>query len=104
MTSDEPAVEESQSIIQYKLTNNTDKTYYFNVDNFRRLNYELISIKHGYVKIYSENNIYQKPKLSIPSMGLTKKDREMEYLKYNTYYNMTDRNFTIHAGETLYFE
>lgn len=107
MKMDTAAVEESRTILVYKLTNNSNKTYYFNLedhnDDFR---YKYIKIDKAFVAIYDSYGEYQKPHTASPSAGFEEKDLYAEYLNYNYRGRLhdTNQNFIIHPHETLYFE
>ncbi|MDI1256694.1 MAG: hypothetical protein PSV16_11395 [Flavobacterium sp.] len=104
MKMDTIAVQESRTIIVYKLTNNSDKNYYFNFDgsdfkdHYIKINKALLSISDSAGK-------NQKPHLSFPSGGSTDEFLYLDYLNYN-YMRLShdSKNFILHARETLYFE
>ena len=104
---DTVAVEESRTILVYKLTNNSNKTYYFNLDDHDDdFKYKFIKIKEGHIAIYDSNGKYQKPHLSSPSGGNEERMLYIEYLNnsFNGLTHSNSNNFIIHPGETLYFE
>ncbi len=107
MKMDTVAIEESRTLLMYKLTNNTNKTYYFNLDDFDDdFKYKFIKIKEGHISIYDDNGTYQKPRISSPS---DENKSEMLYIEYlnksdNSLEHDNSNNFFIHPGESLYFE
>lgn len=103
--------ESSKTILVYKLTNNTNKTYYFNIDSYENnLMYEYIKVDNAFLGIYNSNGEYQKPKVGIPTKGADEAYYYKEFLDYSSYLDYThgvgeeNRNFIIHPNETLYFE
>jgi hypothetical protein len=107
MKMDTIAVEESRTIVVYKLTNNSNKTYYFNLEDYNDdFRYKYIKINKAHIAIYDSNGKYQKPHTSSPSGGFEEKRLYSEYLDYNYRGRLhdTNQNFIIHPHETLYFE
>lgn len=109
----ELAPQKSRTILLYKLTNHSNKSYYFNIDSYHNdLKYDFKMIDKAYVRIMNTKNEYQKPHVSIPSKDGFPTDEDMykQYLNYNRYsannYGLErlHSNFVIHPNETLYFE
>lgn len=105
ITSDDEAPENSRTIIVYKLTNNSNTTYYFNVDAYEdRLKKNFIKMNNALVGISGENKDYVEVKISRPSLDFEPKYLVDDYLKYDSPRQLPSRNFIIHPNETLYFE
>lgn len=107
MKMDTIAVPESRTILVYKLTNNSNKTYYFNLDDYNDdFRYKFIAINKAHLAIYDSSGNYQKPRTALPSGGFEENRLYSEYLSYNYRGKLHDnnQNFIIHPHETLYFE
>lgn len=107
MKMDTLAVKDSRTVVTYKLTNNTKKTYYFNLDDYDEyLHYSFINLNNACLAIYDSNGNYQKPHVSSPSGGFDRGQIHSEYLgyQYRGRLHATNSNFIIHPNETLYFE
>lgn len=106
-------IEVARTVITYKLKNNSGKTYYFNLDelNFDRsrekFKYEHIKINTAYIDIFDDKGNYQKPRVSLPSLGgFSTEELYKKSLNYDDrrVYLDNGKNFIIHPNETLYFE
>lgn len=99
----------ARTVIQYKITNNGNKTYYFNIDNYKNnLKYSHIMIDRAFLSI-EYNGESQSPKLRQPSSEMSADDFYLKYLNYNDYLSYKrgvgkSKNFILHPKETLYFE
>lgn len=114
---DSNIVSKSKTIITYKLTNNSNSIYYFNLNpnsNFQD-RFEGISLKGGFLSIYksdsnelvqimnhridpdfNENDCYNKNLKISNFLGYSK--------DFNSPYIQEQVNFIIHPNETLFFE
>ncbi|KOS06965.1 hypothetical protein AM493_13685 [Flavobacterium akiainvivens] len=92
----------AQTVITYKLTNNSDTTYYFNLNNFNsRFEKDYIKMDRAFVGIKDNKGELVKPKGREATWGV---DFVANYLGYSHYEQYDKKNFIIHPGETLYFE
>lgn len=109
-----------KNIIEYRIINNTDKTYYFNAYSVSKLTWKIKGIqpsnvfiqfldkKGNYVesgqKEYlptEEYSIYEKIKYEIEN----KETKELNYSIPSQYKKFQDKNnFVLHKGESKYFE
>jgi len=107
MKMDTIAVNESRTILVYKLTNKSKKTYYFNLDDYNDiLRYQFIEINKAHLAIFDSNGEYQRPHIATPSGGVDDKRLYYQYLDYHYRGRLhdTNKNFIIHPNETLHFE
>lgn len=99
----------AKTILVYKLTNNNDKAYYFNLDPFNK-SISLNSIKMDRVFMSIFNNKGQKITIDCSSSLIGTSDSldivKFELMDYNIRYfkHRNSKNFVIHPYETLYFE
>lgn len=95
----------AKTILVYKLTNNSDKSYYFNLDGYNRdLESKCIKMDNAYVKIFDDKNEIVKPHSSSATFGsiLPNNLEILNQMGYN--FTRKYKNFIIHPHETLYFE
>lgn len=105
-----------KNILTYKLTNNTKTTYYFKQFQLSRMfgNMNIYHYPIGNCEIIIQNSKKDTLRVVSPCIDYTpeyynfldslkKRTKELGYVDHTDaiYYN---RNFLIHAGETLYFE
>ena len=102
-------INQSKTIITYKLTNNTSKTYFFSLNRYNEeFNMKYIRVDRIYINIFNENNLNIKHKSSYPTFDsnparkLTKEYEILNQLNYPFLFKFN--NFIIHPNETLYFE
>lgn len=100
---------EAKTIVTYKLTNNSDKGYYFDLNPaIKTVDLKSIPIDRGFLSIFNNNG--NRPKVFRSSSLVGNRDSinmiKFELLNYNTrYYNLrSPKNFIIHPHETLFFE
>lgn len=102
---EELAIEQSRTVVIYKLTNYTDKTYYFNVDGYQGdESWRDIKLDKASLIICNEKGDKVVSKRSEPSLSYDKNYIFTEYMGYSDKRNMHSKNFILHSGETLYFE
>lgn len=102
---EELAIEQSRTVVAYKLTNHTDKTYYFNVDGYQDdEGWRDIKLDKASLIIYDEKGNKVVSKRSEPSLSYDKNYTFTKYMGYSGKRNMHSKNFILHSGETLYFE
>ncbi|WP_136667657.1 hypothetical protein [Flavobacterium sp. H122] len=96
----------AKTIITYKLTNNSNKTYFFNIKSFQKelINQNSIKLDKSYINIFDDKNEIVKINKSIPSRFLNEEELRFELLDYDFRYYSKGQNFIIHPKETLYFE
>lgn len=97
----------AKTIVVYKLTNNTDKTYYFNLDGYNKdLSRNVIRMDRAFVRFTDANNQVIRTFGSYPTFGPNAKLPNnlmiLNLLNYNEISMF--KNFIIHPNETLYFE
>jgi hypothetical protein len=96
------------TILSYKLTNYTDKTYYFNLDSYKRDFKRLhIKVDRAYMDVTDDLNKQVLITGSIPTSaasGYPKAYLINNYLNYSPIKPNNLNNFIIHPHETLYFE
>lgn len=100
---DSVAIEESRTTLEYKIKNNSSKTYYFNITPPEPEN-KYIKVDRAFLSLIDENDKYSTVKVREPSRDVAPGSVLLDYLNYNRNYQNSDRNFIIHPGETLYFE
>lgn len=103
-SAEKKAPKESQTVITYKLTNNTDDSYYFNISDLNRKsktdNY--IQIDKAFIAFLNKNE-----NLAIIKGRYLENYHTwnvLEYLDYERANFDYSKNFIIHPHETLYFE
>lgn len=101
--------EDGSTVVSYKLTNNTAKTYYFDLNPvIKTIDLKSIPIDRGFISIFDSNG--NSPKVFRSSSLVGNRDSldmiKFELLNYDTrYYNVRNtKNFIIHPHEILYFE
>lgn len=99
--------EKAKTIVVYKLTNNTNKTYYFNLDAYNsNLENKCIRMDRAYIRFTDSNNKIIQTYGSSPiytSGGILPNELKiLKELGYN--YTKKYNNFIIHPNEVLYFE
>lgn len=101
--SDKIAPSEARTIVAYKLTNTTDDSYYFNLNDLNRSEEAdyYIRIDKAHIAFYDANDNMVPTRQRISSEKLD--NVLMEHLGYESYF-YNDLNFIIHPDETLYFE
>lgn len=101
----ELAIKQSRTVVTYKLTNHTDKTYYFNVDGYQDdEGWRDIKLDKASLIIYDEKNNRVISKRSEPSLVYDKNYFFTEYMGYSGKKKLHSKNFILHANETLYLE
>lgn len=99
------ASDKSKTIVVYKLTNNSNKTFFFNLNSYKeKFQKDLIKMDRVFVKI-TQNNQIVKCKLSCPSLGSGQGPNHFEVLNqldYSFIYNFN--NFIIYPKQIIYFE
>lgn len=98
-------VNKSKTIVNYKLTNNTDKTFFFNLNGYNeKFEKKFMRMDRAFIDITDENKLSVKHKSSFPTFG-SKLPKDFEILNQLDYsYLYRFNNFIIHPHETLYFE
>lgn len=96
----------AKTIVTYKLTNNTESTYYFNLDGNNKNLETNLRIDRAYLIITDLNQKQIKSYSSSPSLGSESTfPNDLMILKELNYNPMKlFKNFIIHSHETLYFE
>lgn len=90
---DTPAPIKSQTILRYKLTNNTEKVYYFNVDAYTYdMETQYVKLACAWVGFKDSEGKFSLVRAREPYRDYVPEDSK----KTN--------NFVIHPNETLYFE
>lgn len=98
---------QAKTVVEYKLTNNSSKTYFFNIEAIQNnlIDKNCINFDKSYLIIFDKNEKEVKVKKSFGSQGETSTDElKFELLNYDFKYYHKNRNFIIHPNETLYFE
>ena len=96
----------AKTIVTYKLINNTESTYYFNLDGNNKILETNLRIDRAYLIITDLNQKQIKSYSSSPSLGSESTfPNDLMILKELNYNPMKlFKNFIIHSHETLYFE
>lgn len=100
-------LKKSKTIIVYKLTNNSDKSYYFNLDSYNEnLEENAVKISRSFVSIIDNSNNKVKVYNSSPTGNTFSQNnyKKMILLDYHNHSLISNNNFIIHPKETLYFE
>jgi len=100
------AIEDSRTLLTYKITNYTDKTYYFNVEGYQKLaaKPEYIQINNALLVITDKNGMPVVPKVSCPSISYDPAWLYSQYLGYKYPLDYKKNNFIIFPNQSLYFE
>ncbi len=101
----------AKTIIVYKLTNNSNKSYYFNFNrNFNKFEKDLFKLNNAYVKFTDKNNknvqIHNSYYSADSSSNIITKDVYDYILAKELNYNFVqeNQNFVIRPNESIYFE
>lgn len=98
----------AKTILEYKLINNSDKTYYFNLDGFNdNLEKNYIKIDRSFINIFDNNKQKVKIYSSEPTVSGFGNFKDYNYLsmkELNYTFLTKNKNFIIHPKETIYFE
>lgn len=101
----------AKTIVVYKLTNNSNKSYYFNFNRHNnKLEKNLFKLNKAYIKFTDENNNDQQIRNTYVSYDaslnlLTKEVHDYLVSKELNYgFIQENQNFTIRPNESIYFE
>jgi hypothetical protein len=101
----ELAIKQSRTVVTYKLTNHTNKTYYFNVDGYQDdEGWRDIKLDKASLIICDEKGKKVVSKRNEPSLVYDANYIFSEYLEYSHVKKKHSKNFFLHPAETLYFE
>lgn len=103
------AVENSRTRLTFKITNYSNKTYYFNVLGYQesldgKLMRDKIKINNALLSIYDKHGKPVMARASQPSLDFDSDMLYSRYLNYDHHIDLQNKNFIIHPDETLYFE
>lgn len=101
----------AKTIVTYKLTNNSNKIYYFNLNKVNnQLEKSSFKLNNAYVNFLDEQNEYLKVKTSYYSIDSANKTITKENYDYrlsvelNNNFTQRKTNFLIHPKESVFFE